>query len=72
MFRIQIALIFVVLFAVLMGPNSASAAPMYYRSGDMMKRAISNVQGSTPVVAREVAAAIAGAIQRRGFAKHQY
>jgi hypothetical protein len=69
MSRIQIAIIFVVICALLMGPDSASAAPIHYRSGDMIKRAITNVERSTPVAAREVAAAIVGAIHRRGLAK---
>ena len=62
----RISLIFVALCAFLAAPNSSLAAPLHYRSGDMIKRAASTLEDSGSIVPREVAAALYGVLQRRG------
>lgn len=60
------SIIALVLCALLAAPNASLAAPLHHRSEDMFKRAASTLEGSSSIVPREVAAAIFGALQRRG------
>ncbi|KAF8227347.1 hypothetical protein L208DRAFT_1405574 [Tricholoma matsutake] len=69
MSRAQLAIIVLVLFALLIAPDSVMAAPVHHRSEDMFKRAASQLESASSLVPREVAATVLGVFQRRGVGR---